>query len=728
MDERNKWIDIIAKLYKDLHMSKGAMHGVSESDKKRDKILNYFERLEEVHQKVSESKRENDLKLLKQFYYNLYIIKREDIPDSYFEHEKKIMRERGYGDIEITKDRKEILINQIIEDQKESLDKWIEYFLFDEESKSYEMWEKYWVFQGLQQLGKYNKETGKFSKRDKHTVYPFPPVEREAIFNTLKLMEEYIKDKRGDNDIKSALGSGNFKTLYEYSIKTMMDKGEKQSNTTEGKWVKYEQGSDYHVLRDSLQEYYTGWCTAAGENFAKVQLATGDFYVYYTLDENGEAKVPRIAIRMEGHNRIGEIRGVADNQNMEPEMVPILDKKLEEFPDRDKYKKKEYDMQLLTTIDSKVQKGYDLTKEELRFLYELDSKIEGFGYEKDPRIVEIKSKRNLKRDLAYVFDCKEENIGTRLADLAKGNIFVYYGYLVLGGLTSAEGLKLPKRVVLGDLNLSGLTSAEGLTLPKQIEGRLDLRDLTSAEGLILPEQVGRDLYLNSLTSAEELKLPEQVGGDLYLNSLRSADGLKLPEQIGGSLDLRYLTSAEGLILPEQVGGYLYLNSLRSADGLKLPEQIGGRLDLRYLTSADGLKLPEHIEGYLNLSRLTSADGLKLPKQVGGYLDLSGLRSADGLKLPEQVGGYLYLSRLTSADGLKLPEGFKIDHLFAKSYIIEEIKMHPEKYYMKKEEDLLKVKERILNAKHFTDEQKEQIIETLDDDAEEVVENKAKHFR
>ena len=185
MDERNMWIDIIAKLYKNLHMSEGAMHGMTEANKKRDRILNYFDRLEKVHQRVSESKREEDLKLLKNFYYNLYVIKPENIPDSYFEHEKRIMRERGYGDIEITLERKQVLINQIIEDQKVSLDKWIEYFLFDEESKSYEMWEKYWVFQGLQQLGKYDKETGKFSKRDKHTTYPFSPVEREAIFTTL---------------------------------------------------------------------------------------------------------------------------------------------------------------------------------------------------------------------------------------------------------------------------------------------------------------------------------------------------------------------------------------------------------------------------------------------------------------------------------------------------------------------------------------------------------------
>ena len=558
MNERNTWIDIITKLYKNLHMTESAMHGMRESDKKRDKILNYFERLEKVHQKVSESKREEDLKLLKKFYYNLYVIKPEDIPNSYFEREKQIRRERGEGNIEITPERKQTLINQIIEDQKESIDKWIEYFLFDEESKSYEMWEKYWVFQGLQQLGKYNKETGKFSKRDKHTVYPFPPVEREAVFNTIKLMEEYIKDKKGDSEIRSALGSGNFKTLYEYSIKMIMNKGEKQSNTTLGKWVKYEQGSDHHKLRDSLQGYYTGWCTAAGENFAKGQLENGDFYVYYTLDENGEAKVPRIAIRMNGHDEIGEIRGIADKQNMESEMIPILDKKLEEFPDRDRYKKKEYDMQFLTTIDNKVQKGYDLTIEELRFLYEVDSQIEGFGYEKDPRIEEIRNKRNIKKDLACIFDCREEEIF--------------------------------------------------------------------------------------------------LGGDL----------------------------------PKDKTIKVYWN-------------------------------------YLDLSSLTSAEGLKLPEYVKYALVLNGLTSAKGLELPEHIVGSLFLRGLTSAEGLKLPENFDIRKLIAPNHVIEEIKNHPEKYYVKKEEDISKVKEQVLNAEPFADEQEVE-VETLNDDVEEAIEYKGKHFK
>ena len=39
---------------------------------------------------------------------------------------------------------------------------------------------------------------------------------------------------------------------------------------------------------------------------------------------NGDAKVPRIAIRMDGKNKIGEIRGISGKQNMEPEMMPKI--------------------------------------------------------------------------------------------------------------------------------------------------------------------------------------------------------------------------------------------------------------------------------------------------------------------------------------------------------------------------------------------------------------------
>ena len=741
---RNAWLDMISKVYTNLHNSDRVLKASNVSDKKRERLLKYFERLEELHNKVSETKSVNGEKLLKSFYYDLYVIKPENIPDAYFQNQVRLARERGYGNIELTEEDKRRMTEEVIDDQKKSLDKWIEYFLYDEESKSYEMWEKYWVFQGLQNLGKYDKETSKFSKRDKSTVYPFPPVEREYIFTTLKLMEDFLKDKKGEEDIKQALSTGNFKLLYEYVIKQSFLKGEHQSNSTDGKWIKYEQGSDYNILRNSLQGYYTGWCTAAGENFAKDQLAGGDFYVYYSLDKNGEAKVPRIAIRMDGKDKIGEIRGIADNQNMEPEMMSILEEKLKEFPDRDKYLKKENDMKLLTLIDKKVNDNIDLTLEELKFLYEIDGQIIGFGYRKDPRIEEIKRKRNERKDYSLIFNVKEEEVALSQKEWLNnpekfkalpGSIDSLYltsaeglvlpqlvgGNIELRSLASAEGLVLPESIG-GSIDLRSLTSAEGLVLPKSIGGSIDLRSLTSAEGLVLPKSIGGKIYLNSLTSAEGLVLPKSIGGDIFLDSLTSAEGLVLPESIGDDILLSSLASAEGLVLPESIGGSIFLSSLTSAEGLVLPKSIGRHIDLRSLTSAEGLVLPQHVGGGINLSSLTSAEGLVLPQHVGdyielrsltsaeglvlpqhfgGYIDLrsltsaeglvlpqhvrdinlSSLTSADGLVLPQHVGGYIDLNSLTSAEGLVLPHYFNLNKLKCPDNIKEEIMNNPDKYYM-----------------------------------------------
>ena len=658
---RNAWLDMISKVYSNLHNSDRVLKASNVSDKKRERLLKYFERLEELHNKVSETKSVNGEKLLKSFYYDLYVIKPENIPESYFQSQVRLARERGYGNIELTEEDKRGMTEEVIDDQKKSLDKWIEYFLYDEESKSYEMWEKYWVFQGLQTLGKYDKETSKFSKRDKTTVYPFPPVEREYIFTTLKLMEDFLKDKKSEEDIKQALSTGNFKLLYEYVIKQSFLKGEHQSNNNDGKWIKYEQGSDYNILRDSLQGYYTGWCTAAGENFAKSQLAGGDFYVYYSLDKNGEAKVPRIAIRMDGKDKIGEIRGIADNQNMEPEMMSILEEKLKEFPDRDKYLKKEHDMKLLTLIDKKANNNIELTLDELKFLYEIDGKITGFGYEKDPRIEEIKRKRNERRDYSLIFNVKEEEIA----------------------LSQEEWLNNPEKFkfFLGSIDLGSLTSAEGLVLPQHVGGDIFLSHLTNADGLVLPESIGGGIYLKSLTSADGLVLPESIGGGIVLDSLTSADGLVLPQHVGGYIYLNSLTSADGLVLPESIDGDIILNSLTSADGLVLPEGIGGDIYLSSLTSAEGFAFPESIGGSIDLSSLTSADGLILPQYVGNYIFLSSLTSADGLVLPQHVGDNIFLNNLRNADGLKLPYDFDLNKLTCPYNIKEEIMNNPDKYYM-----------------------------------------------
>lgn len=320
----------------------------------------------------------------------------------------------------------------------------------------------------------------------------------------------------------------------------------------------------------------------------------GDFYVYYTHNEKGEAVVPRIAIRME-KNSIGEVRGVAENQNIEPEVEEIVEQKLNEFPDKDRYKKKVSDMKKLTEIYNKFKNTHNLTREELRFLYETDGKIEGFGYEKDPRIEELLKNRNAKKDLSIIYSCNEEQIGTCKDDLEK-ELVVYYGNLDFNSLKTAKGLVLPE-IVIGALDLRSLKTAEGLKLPKYLNGDLWLKSLETTEGLKLPETITGYLNLSSLKTAEGLKLPKYLNGDLCLNSLETVEDLKLPEIINGRLSLCLLKTAKGLVFPKKINGDLHLWALETLDDLILPERF------QKINLANRVVVtPENVHEYVNQSK------------------------------------------------------------------------------------------------------------------------------
>ncbi len=112
---------------------------------------------------------------------------------------------------------------------------------------------------------------------------------------------------------------------------------------------------------------------------------------------------------MEGE-RIAEVRGIAEEQNLDPYIAPVVAEKLHDFPDGKTYEKKASDMKLLTSIEKKINQGQQPSKGELIFLYEINGTIEGFGYERDPRIDEIRGKRDTEADMLVVLECSKEQI------------------------------------------------------------------------------------------------------------------------------------------------------------------------------------------------------------------------------------------------------------------------------------------------------------------------------
>lgn len=480
------------KLYSNLHMSDEVMHTASNSDSKEEKVRKYLDRLEKV-ENLALSNKYNGLELLKKLYYKKYIIKEEDIPESYFKLQQEIALENGYGHIEIDNKTRKQMSRTIIDDQKKSLDIWLDY-LVDKDS-IYPEWFKYYAFQGMVRLGSYDKTKESYSKRTPKTASIFIELNREALSMVYDNIERVLgNEKINDDDLSALIENGSFGKIYAYFIRKV-EENNKDISSNDGIWIKYEQGSDSRKLCDSLQGRGTGWCTAGYET-AKVQLESGDFYVYYTKDSNGEYKQPRIAIRMDGKNKIGEIRGIAEHQNLESEMEEPLKEKLVDFPDKDVYYKKVKDMEKLTKI-YKEYKNRDLTFEELKFLYEIDEKILSFGWGKDPRIEEILTTRNIKNDLSQIFNCSKDDISISREDFLDGkNIKYFYGdtYLEENELEENKNLKLPENV-LGNFYLN-VVNGKGLILPKVIYGSLSFEDPElDVNGLVLPQTIKGSLRI-----------------------------------------------------------------------------------------------------------------------------------------------------------------------------------------------------------------------------------------
>ncbi len=391
-----------------------------------DRIQNYLDRFKEIVDKADPAEREQGMEALKKVLHDQLIIKPEEVPESYFANQQRLAREQGHGDVEVTQEAREQLTEVVLDDQQSTLDTWVDYLT--SKDASYPDWLKYWSFRSVTALGSYDKEQHQFPKRSRGTTSPFPDLNREALAYVLDAVEKKYHKQNIDlaalpeaerAEFTKLLQVENFGKLYAWAIEKVTPASQEALANTRGEWVKYYQGTDHMPLVKSLQGHGTNWCTA-GESTAERQLEAGDFYVYYSVDEHGQPIVPRAAIRMQ-EGRIAEVRGVAGkDQNMDAYITPVVEQKLKEFPDGKEYAKKTSDMKLLTALERKTKQGEALTKDELTFLYELNSPIEGFGYERDPRIKELLEQRNPEADMPMVFECAPEQIAHNLSEIRQG--------------------------------------------------------------------------------------------------------------------------------------------------------------------------------------------------------------------------------------------------------------------------------------------------------------------
>ena len=138
----------------------------------------------------------------------------------------------------------------------------------------------------------------------------------------------------------------------------------------------------------------TPWCTGASVGTARNQISEGDFYVYYNKGR------PEVAVRMNGDNKIGEVRGNNPNQALDPAQQQIAadflrakdfesaDKYLSEFERREtliKRAKGEAPLKTTDLFDAKriVNKKGEIDTFSMKRLLEFNV-IDGYSNRPDP--------------------------------------------------------------------------------------------------------------------------------------------------------------------------------------------------------------------------------------------------------------------------------------------------------------------------------------------------------
>ena len=561
------------------------------------RIQNYLNRFKEIIDRKDPEKRERGMEALKHVLYDKFVIKPNEIPEGYFELQKRIAREQGHGDIEIDQETRRQLSEVIITDQKSSLDNWIDYLSSDD--AIYPDWLKYYAFRGVLDMGEYDKEKKQFSKRSNTTTKPFPDINREALAYVLDaISQKYGKqhlnllalNEEEKKNFEALLRGENFSKLYAWAIEKVIIAPTESLEKVAGKWVKYKQGSDHMPLVNSLQGHGTGWCTA-GESTAKIQLQGGDFYVYYSLDRKGKPTIPRAAIRMSG-NQIGEVRGIAPEQNLDPFIGEVVQAKLKEFPDGPKYEKKTQDMKMLTNIENKTKAKKSLTRDDLVFLYEMNGKIEGFGYQRDPRIQELRKQRNPEEDMLVIFECTREQIASTPKEINQ-NIKAYVGKLEPGIFDKIQEYNIeyiytsfPEgKIRLENLKIGGKTAeileqelrAKKINISGYAEDMMKGKDFTTLknpEEITLVRLTVRDLgFEMGATTKEIYQKVEELGLELC------------PAEAGPNLRLKYTDQplnewfCIGMKQIADSGGDPYVFGLaRGGDGLWLGGHWAGPAD------------------------------------------------------------------------------------------------------------------------------------------------------
>lgn len=284
--------------------------------------------------------------------------------------------------------------DNIVARQTESIKPWVNFLSNNEE---YPMWFKVFTWDSMSKMGRFDKELGRYRKRQKGEMTPYPNLNEEAVNN---IYEAVLENPNAGID---------FGQMYAENILNQKNivKTPERPEDVHGKWMQYGIGDEAKIAEASIG---TPWCIKDPDT-ARSYLETGfpasekqtnraskaQFLLFHLSDQQtGQLSDTACAsIRLDPDGKVAEISGLDGGQTLEPALVSEVEQKVLSLSGGEKYKEAFNDYKSIIAIKEKTKQGQNLSKEELSFLYGLDKPIKHLNGQEDSKIGELRSQHSI---------------------------------------------------------------------------------------------------------------------------------------------------------------------------------------------------------------------------------------------------------------------------------------------------------------------------------------------
>lgn len=265
----------------------------------------------------------------------------------------------------------------------------------------------------------------------------------------------------------------------------------------DGIWKRY--SKEYY---DDICKYNPLWLDRL-----KKYSDTYDIEIYYSVDKNGEYKIPRLCAFIKD-NKFMSVFGRRNGLSIELDLIDILESKIKEYYYSETAKEDINTLKYIKYIENKINNNLELTNEEFEYIFGMGECYSYlvFGIH-DPKIDELRIGTNVRGQIAKYYNCLESEVALSESELNEKTVVTTFFY------PKKKECYYPNlKVIFCNAYGDYIESAESIPSVEYIKGDASFEKIVSSKGLENLKYIGGNAFFRELEDTSYLNKELKIMG------------------------------------------------------------------------------------------------------------------------------------------------------------------------------------------------------------------------